>query len=311
MFVRTDLNLLRLFIAIYDTGSVTAAAALLNMSQPAASAALSRLRDSMGDLLFIRSPSGMEPTARAEAIIHRTKELLSAIDQEVLQKAEHDSASYTGTFSCCITELGEMIILPLLLRHIRQASPKAHLRSITLPSNQVYEALRTGEVDLAIGYYPNLQHPDIVTEPLFSHDLVGMVRRDHPIKGERLTMNEFVHSEQVSVKDGSRSQEMFDGLLLRKKIRRNIVLHTSHYLSVSSIVAESDLLAVVPRWIAQSYAPELQNRMVLLPFDFPEYQLQQFWHRKFQANPRNTWLRELVTSLFNAAHFNLSRTASR
>jgi len=219
------------------------------MSQPAASAALSRLRESMGDSLFIRAPGGMEPTARAESVIQRTKELLDAIDQEVLQTAEHDPTTFSGTYSCCMTELGEMLVLPTLLRHIRQASPKALVKSITLPADRVYEALRTGEADLAIGYYPNLLLPDVGYKKLFSHHLVGMIREGHPINSPRLTMDEFIKVEQVSVKDGSRTQEMFDDLLARRKIKRNIVLHTSHYLSVSNIVSETDLLAVVPQWI--------------------------------------------------------------
>ncbi|CAM5476267.1 LysR family transcriptional regulator [Eoetvoesiella caeni] len=308
MRVRTDLNLLRLFVAIYDTGSVTAAATVLNMSQPAASAALARLRDSMSDVLFIRSLGGMEPTARAESIIHRTRELLAALDQEVLQKTEHDPASFTGIFSCCMTELGEVLILPTLLRHVRGASPQARLESVTLPADRVYEALRAGEVDMALGYYPNLQHPDVCRDLLFSHDLVVMVREGHPIKGECLTMEEFANAEQVAVRDGSRTQEMLDELLLRQKIRRNIVLRTSHYLSVSSIVAESDLITVVPRWLVERSTHGMNNRMVSLPFDFPEYGLEYFWHRKFDANPRSVWLRELVKSLFGSTHFNLLDT---
>jgi DNA-binding transcriptional LysR family regulator len=299
MSLRIDLNLLRLLVAVYDAGSVTLAAQRLKMSQPAASAALTRLRESFGDQLFIRTPSGMEPTARTEAIIASTREILERIDHQILANPRHDPASFSGEFVLCMSALGEVIFLPQLLPLLRRASPRATVRSITLPAHQVHEALQSGQVDLAMGYYPGLGNGDIFQSRLFSHDLVCLVRHGHPLKGPRLTMDEFVQCDQAFVSDGSRTQEMLDELLAERKIQRNIVLYTGHYLSIPPIICKSDLLVVTPRWLTDHFAKE-GIRPLELPFDLPNYTLRQFWHRKFHTEPKTVWLRSLVSEHFAA-----------
>src|SRR5450830_302081 len=107
--MRVDLNLLRLLLAIYDTGSVTAAAVQLKMSQPTASAALARLRHSFDDALFIRHGGIMSPTPRAQYLIEKTREVIGKIDSEILRSPNFEPKNSTDEFVICLSAIGEIV----------------------------------------------------------------------------------------------------------------------------------------------------------------------------------------------------------
>jgi DNA-binding transcriptional LysR family regulator len=296
--MRLDLNLLRVLLAIYDTGSVTAAAKRLNMSQPAASAALARLRESLGDALFIRQVDGMSPTPRAQSLAGKAREVLDAIDHDILRAPEFDPRVCSDEFVFCLSAIGEIVFLPKLVQHIRATAPSARIRGVSLAPAQLEDALRAGEVDLALGYFPDLRKAEFFQRRLFSHDLVCMVRTGHRIKGPRMTLAQFQAAEHAFVKDGSRSQEMFEGVLTKQGIQRNIVLHTAHYMSIPTIIAESDLVVVLPRTVANVFADSKRVRIVTPPVEIPHYDLKVYWHRRFAKDPKSKWLRSVVTEVF-------------
>nr|WP_315593657.1 LysR family transcriptional regulator [uncultured Cupriavidus sp.] len=296
--MRLDLNLLRILVAIHESGSVTAAAKRLKMSQPAASAALSKLRESLTDPLFIRQADGMVPTPRADLLASRAKEVLDAIDHGILRAPEFDPSQSEDEFVFCLSAIGEIVFLPKLVRSIRERAPGARVRSVSLAPDRLEEALRVGEVDLALGYFPDLQKAEFFQRRLFSHDLVCMVRADHKIKGPRMTLKQFTSTEQAFVKDGNRTQEMFEAVLAKQGITRNIVLQTSHYLSIPIVIAESDLIVVLPRTVANVFADSTQVRIVQPPMEIPPYDLKVYWHRRFAHDPKAKWLRELAVEIF-------------
>ncbi|TDF64944.1 LysR family transcriptional regulator [Cupriavidus sp. L7L] len=296
--MKLDLNLLRVLVAIHDSGSVTGAAKRLKMSQPAVSAALARLRDSLADPLFIRQAEGMAPTPRADALASKAKEVLDAIDHGILRAPEFDPSTSDEEFVFCLSAIGEIVFLPKLVRYIHERAPGARVRSVSLAPAQLEEGLRCGEVDLALGYFPDLQKAEFFQRRLFSHDLVCMVRAGHKIKGPRMTLNQFTSTEQAFVKDGNRTQEMFEAVLAEKGIKRNIVLQTSHYLSIPIVIAESDLVVVLPRTVANVFADSTQVRIVQPPMEIPRYDLKVYWHRRFSHDPKAKWLRDLAVEIF-------------
>jgi DNA-binding transcriptional LysR family regulator len=299
--LRVDLNLLRLLLAIYDTGSVTAAAAKLHLSQPTASAALARLRHSFGDPLFIRHAGAMTPTPRALNLIAKTREVIDLIDSEILRSPEFDPGAATDELVFCLSAIGETVFLPKLFHYLKSAAPNTRIRSLSLPPDRLEEALLSGEVDLVLGYYPDIKESAIYQQRLFSHDLACMVRAGHKIKGPRMTLDEFVEAEHVFVKDGGRSQEMFEAELAAHRIERKIVLRTSHYMSIHSIIADSDLVVVLPRPVANALSGEKDVRILVPPVEIPEYDLKVYWHQRFHQDPKITWLRSAVVSLFSDA----------
>jgi DNA-binding transcriptional LysR family regulator len=296
--MRTDLNLLRLLMAVYDTGSVTAAAGLLKISQPAASAALARLRKSLGDPLFVRQAGLMLPTPRAQHIIGKTREVIGLIDADILRSPAFDPAQSRDEFVFCLSAIGEIVFLPALFNFLRQAAPLARVRSVSLPPQQLEEALNRGEVDLALGYFPDIKQGNMFQQRLFSHSLVCMVRTGHHIKGPLMTLKQFTEAEHAFVQDGGRSQEMFEAELAARKISRNIVLRTSHYMSIPTIIADSDLLVVLPRPVGNAFADSKKVRIVQAPVEIPAYDLKQHWHRRYHEDAKLIWLRSVVNQLF-------------
>ncbi|WP_229262562.1 LysR family transcriptional regulator [Duganella radicis] len=293
--------MLRLLVAVYDTGSVTAAAAQLKMSQPAASAALARLRESLGDPLFIRQAGAMLPTPRAQRIIGKTREVIGLIDADILRSAIFDPQKSRDEFVFCLSAIGEIVFLPALFNFLREAAPQAKVRSVSLPPQQLEEALNQGAVDLALGYFPDLKQGNMYQQRLFSHTLVCMVRTGHAIQGARMTLSQFTEAEHAFVQDGGRSQEMFEAELASRKIVRNIVLRTSHYMSIPTIIADSDLVVVLPGPVGNAFADSSKVRVVLPPVEIPSYDLKQHWHRRFHNDPKLIWLRSVVAQLFAAS----------
>lgn len=296
--MRVDLNLLRLLLAVYDTGSVTAAAAQLKLSQPTASAALARLRHSFGDPLFIRHAGVMSPTPRAQNLIDKTREVIGLIDSEILRSPDFDPEVATDEFVFCLSAIGEIVFLPTLFDFLKKAAPNTRIRSVSLPPHKLEEALISGEVDLVLGYYPDIKESDVFQQRLFSHDLTCMVRTGHKIKGPRMTLKQFTEAEHAFVKDGGRSQEMFEAELVARKIERKIVLRTSHYMSIPTIIARSDLVVVLPRPVANAFAGTKNVRVISAPMEIPKYDLKMHWHRRFHKDPKIVWLRSAVTRLF-------------
>lgn len=295
---RFDLNLLPIAVAIAQERSVSRAAERLGMSQPAVSAALSRLRQTFNDKLFIRTSNGMEPTPRALSLIEPAREILARVEEEVLQEEGFDPAKTSGCFTLALFDIGEMVFLPKLLSRIQQEAPHASVSSVTLSAAEIPHALETGKVDIALGYFPDIQSNNFFQQRLFSRSFTCLLRADHPIRGNRLTRRQFLELGHAVVKADGSSQEVLERFLEANDIRRRVVLSTPHFMSIPFIVASSDLVVTVPLAVATSFAKLANIKLMKPPFDIPAVELRQHWHRKVHQDPRNIWLRNLVAELF-------------
>jgi DNA-binding transcriptional LysR family regulator len=297
---RLDLNLLPIAVALYDERSVSRTARRLGMSQPAVSAALARLRKAFGDPLFIRSGRGMQPTPRAQSLIAPTREVLGRVDREVLAALSFDPAAAKTTFTLALSDVGEMVFLPRILQGLQRLAPHATVRSVSPPPPELRGGLEAGEIDLAIGYFPDLETTNFFRQRLFSHHFCCLIRADHPLAAKRLSIRQFIALKHVAVRAAGRSQELFHRFLAAKKIHPTVVLVTPHFMSLPAIVGKSDLIATVPHAIGMYFSGCGTNvKAVLPPFpDAPRIELKQHWHRKAHHDGRNQWLRKLVSQLF-------------
>jgi len=297
---RFDLNLLPIAVALYEERGVSKAATRLGMSQPAVSAALAKLRKELGDPLFIRTAHGMEPTPRAQALIMPARDVLSRVERGVLSGPAFDPATANVTFTLALSDVGEMVFLPRILDQVQNLAPRASLRSVSPPPSDLRRGLETGEIDLAVGYFPDLETSNLFQQRLFTHHFCCLLRADHPIANARLSLKQFLALKHVVVRAGGRSQELFEHFLLKNKIHPEVVLVTPHFLSLPMIIAKTDLVATVPHAIGMFFSGSRANiKVVLPPFaDAPRIVLKQHWHRKANHDPRNRWLRLLVSELF-------------
>src|SRR5437764_9216131 len=164
-----DLNLLPVLVTVYEHGSVTAAAEHLGMSQSAISTALAKLRLTYGDPLFHRVGHGMQPTARMRGLIEPVREALSRVDGTFTSEPVFNASTTARTFTLAMSDLGEIVFMPKILRRIRQLAPRASVRSVAASAAQTERGLESGEVDLAVGCFPDLWEQSFAeSQPFFN-----------------------------------------------------------------------------------------------------------------------------------------------
>jgi len=297
---KLNLDLLPIAFALYDERSVSRAARALGMSQPAVSMALRKLRTQFSDPLFIRTSQGIAPTPRAHALIKASRPLVTRLHDELHAEKTFDAAHSTRSFVFAMSDIGEIVFLPRLIERLQQAAPHCSMRSVSMPPRHIARGLEKGEIDLAIGYFPDLVQNNFFQQRLFTHHFACLMRTGHPRYAKRLSLKAFLEIEHAVVHAEGRSQELFEKFLERKRIRRKVALHTPHFLSIPIVLSRSDLMATVPHALALYFARlSPQFALAMPPFDMAGFDVKQHWHRKFHNDARNQWLRRRVAELFN------------
>jgi len=295
-----DLNLLQVAVALLEAGSVTHAAERLGMSQPSVSAALAKLRAHFGEPLFVRAQNGMSPPPRGAEIAIAAREILLQIHEKLQPEVVFEPSGRHRAYTFALSDVGEIVFLPRIVRALGTASPETPIRSVSLRPAQLAQALEDGDVDLAIGYFPDLKKGDFFQQRLFMHHFVCLLRQDHPIQGKKLSTGDFLGLRHVVVHSEGRSQEIFESYLEAHGLERRVALYTPHFLSVRRLIASSDLVATVPHALGIEYAKPLFGlKSMEPPFPSPRIELRQHWHRRMHKDARNVWLRKLVRQLFN------------
>ncbi len=268
------------------------------MSQSGFSSALSRLRMYSNDQLFVRTSVGMVPSPYGRRMIDTAAAALATIEDGFLAQPDFDPGSARGEFSFAMTDLAEIVFLPRLLNHLQKIAPNVNVHSQSLPEEQVQQALSNGQVDLALGYFPDLTGDLFFRQRLYSHTFACIVHQRHPLVGEVMTAAMFTKLGHVEVSSPSRTGRLFEQILQRKGIRRRVVLRTPHHLSLPAIVESTQLIATVPLAVAVWFTRN-GVKLVALPFNPGSFEVNQHWHRRYQQDARHRWLRQQVAMLFN------------
>jgi DNA-binding transcriptional LysR family regulator len=295
-----DMNLLPVALAVFEEKSVSGAARRLGMSQPAVSVALNKLRAALGDPLFVRTTQGMQPTPRALDLSAPTRDILQRLDTDVLARRDFDPATTRRRFTLALSDIGEMTFLPKLLDRLQREAPDASISSVSMPPEELARALESGDVDLAVGYFPDLHHRNLFQQRLFSHDFICLLRQGHPYRARRLTLDAFLDMGHAVIKAEGRSQEVFEQFLARQKIARRVVLSTPHFMSIPFLIAASDLVVTVPRAVGESFAKLADIPQRDPPLEFPPFVLKHHRARKYHQDGGGAWLRALLVDLFGA-----------
>jgi DNA-binding transcriptional LysR family regulator len=302
---RTDLNLLAVFEVLMQERNVTRAARRLGLSQPAVSAALGRLRQSLGDALLVRSGAGMRPTPRAEQLVGTIAQALDSIESALARGSTFVPAQASRSFTLMLSDIGEIIYLPRLIQRIQKDAPGIRLSVRRLSRRRMSEELSVGSVDLAVGWVDRV--PDeLLQRRLFDEGFVCIMRPRHPRIGRRLGLAQFAAEWHLVVGRYDAGSDHFfralDGNLVRELARsgvdRKVAMRVPDFLAVPNIIASTDLLCVVPRQLAEVYAAYGQVRIVALPVRCDSFRVSQFWHKRFDSDQGNAWLRGTIGELF-------------
>ena len=307
-----DLNLLPIAVALYEERSVTLAARKLGMSQPALSEILGRLRRTVDDELFIKTGYGMVPTPRAHSLVAVARESLTRLKQELLAgKAFHPSASKT-TFTLALTEVQELVFFPKLIKALKRLAPHTHSRSVNPPAHEVLRGLENGEIDLAVGLFPELEKHRFFKQRLLVYGPVCLMRADHPFKGHSLSLKQYLELGHVDVDPGPRTGPFWKQMFRQENMSRRIVVTITRYACLPSILQESDLVATVSRPAGIYFSKEYKNlKFVSVPFEAAQIVIHQHWHARYQHEPRSRWIRKIVADLYQSEGARLGRGIKR
>jgi DNA-binding transcriptional LysR family regulator len=285
-----DLNLLRLFDAVYRTRNVSRAAELLDLTQPAASQGLSRLRTLIHDPLFMRSAGGVQPTPKAQRLADPVRQALATIERALGESAGFDPAKSTRTFQIHMSDIGESRFLPELMVALRERAPGVRLQTQPLPRESIMEALDAGRIDFAFGFLPMVKDSQRVR--LLEDRYVVLLREGHPFTRRRRSGNALLQGlrelEFVAVRSHAETLRIVQQVGLEDRLR----LVTEHFLVLPSIVKATDLAAIIPRNIARGF----EGGYAIVEPGFPQrdFVVSLHWSKRFEADPGNRWLRALI-----------------
>ena len=295
-----DLNLLRLFDAIWRRRSVSQAAEELGLSQPAASQGLARLRRHLDDALFVRAGAGVAPTPRAETLAVAVQSALGTLEQ-ALAAAAFEPLRSARVFRLHLSDIGEARFLPRLLTALRAEAPGTHLETQPWPHGEIAGALDSGRLDVAIGYLPMLG--DTLSLPLFKDRYVIVLRRDHPIlwhwrrrqPGQEAELLSRLHYASV------RSHADTSRILHLLGVERRVHLTAANFLSLPDTVKATDLAVLMPSQIATRFVALGEHAVLEPELPLREFTVSLYWSRRFDHEPAQRWLRGRIEALFRAA----------
>jgi DNA-binding transcriptional LysR family regulator len=293
-----DLNLLKVFDALWRHGHLGRAAEELDLSQPAMSHSLKRMREQMSDPLFLKVRTGMQPSPRAVQLAPVVQAVLANVREHMLVAPPFDPAQARRTFTIVLSDVGEMAFLPQLLARLMKESPLIDIRTVSPSHRDLMDLLERSKVDLAIGFFPDLGGSDVFQQRLFHHGFVCLARKGHPVVKGKITQKQFRELSHVVVQTEGRSQELVEQYLRSHGIKRRELLHSPHFLSIPMVIASTDLIVTVPVPVGEVFARIADVQVLPPPFPIPSFDLKQHWHRCQHDDPGNRWLRSVALELF-------------
>lgn len=301
-----DLNLLRLFDAVWRTRSVSLAAQQLGMSQPAASQGLARLRSMLGDALFERSGPGVRPTPRADRLAQAVQSALATIEDALNTSQVFDPLRSARVLRVHLSDIGEARFLPELVLALQRLAPGIRLEAWPLAHEKIAPALDNGQLDLAIGFLPEVG--ETLQQALLSDRYVLLLRQGHPVAQRWAQLEkagsprpEEVHAllaelEFAAVRTHVDTLRILDLMRWQHRLR----LTVSHFLSLPGIVRSSDLAVLMPYNFAQGFAEA--GALAIIEPDLPlrDFTVSMHWSPRFDKDPCLQWLCATVSQLFSS-----------
>ena len=295
-----DLNLLVALRALLAERHVTRAAARVGLSQPAMSHALSRLRDLLGDPLLVRTPNGMRPTPRAEAMTAPLERALEDIGRLIASPAPFEPRLSTRKFRIASNDYMELVLFPRLLHRLWIEAPNIDVRIVNLDA-QANADLAEGRLDLAMGVVGQFGDADaprgLRSQDLVSDGFICVVREGHPVVKKRLSLDDFVALPHALVSPRGEGGSVVDSALARLGKKRRVAVEIPHFLVAPHVIRETDLLLTLAARVAASLAPLLGLRRIPPPLELPTFTMSMVWHERQHVDPAHAWLRDLIATV--------------
>jgi len=291
-----DLNLLIVFDAVMQERSVTRAGSRIGLSQPAMSHALNRLRYLLKDDLFVRTPDGMIPTPRAEALAGPLHSALTEM-QMALAPPEFDPAASDQRFTIAVNNYAAVVIAPPLAAAVSAAAPgvRLDLRPSGSVTIDIAERLDRGDLDLALVI---MESPGerFHTAPLLDDSFVLVMRRGHPASRRKVSAQALAALPHLEISSSGADYSFIDRWLTERGLARRVALRAP-FISAASILVQSDMVATLRRRVAQEFVRHHPLVISQPPFESPHLRTVMLWHRRLDRQPAQRWLRDTVLSV--------------
>lgn len=291
---RLDLNLLVVFDAVMRERSVTRAAEALNMSQPAVSHALGRLRTALRDELFVRTPDGMEPTPQAERLAPSVRQALTELRAALEGARSFEPQEVERSFTITVNNYAALVIAPPLAATLAREAPLVSLDLRPSGTLDIAERLDRGEIDLALGGLaaPGERFSDM---RLLNDRFACLLRRGHPAIGAKgaIDVRDFAGHAHLEVSSTGEGTRFIDEALAELDLERRVALHAP-LLATAAILAQSDMIAVLAERSAHVFAAAAPLAVLPLPVASPSLTVAMLWHRRVEDDAAHRWLRGVV-----------------
>ena len=307
-FQSLDLNLLRVFDEVMAERNLTRAARNLAVTQPAVSSALRRLREAFGDELVTRAGHGVVPTSFALSIWPAVREALASL-RAAVTPADFEARTTRESFVLAMADATTAILVPRLLATLEKEAPRASMRIQPLTTRDPRAMLEEDEVHMAVGYFPaviaDITLGDMQEDrpgsfghaAIYAGQYVCVMRASHPLAGGPVTLEDYCAARHLLVSFSGRPFGFVDEALAKIKRRRRVVLTVNQFFTAARVVADSDLLTILPRDFIPATGIAHRLAWQPLPVDVPVLQVDMLWHRRRQGSPAHTWLRNAVGRL--------------
>lgn len=296
-----DVHLLKVLQTLLQESNVSRTARKLNLSQPAVSTALKRLRELIGDPLLVRSKGGMTLTERGAGLLEPVRLALEQIESIASKPGTFAPESCRREFSVATPDYFNVQLVSDILARIQAGAPEAKLLFHSMGADTDYpRALENGDLDVIICNWPHLpEHLRAI--PLFEDKVVVMMRSDHPLAGDGLTAENYLTADHLAPTPYSVGQRgVIDTFLARERIKRRITAYIPYFNMAPYLIAKSDLLFTAPARFAQHYARILPLAVMPSPLDYPEIRYHLLWHERQQHSAEARWFREQIVQAARA-----------
>ncbi|EPF80117.1 LysR family transcriptional regulator [Acinetobacter rudis] len=295
-----DYNLIRVLCTLYDTRSLTLAAEHLQISQPAVSQLLKKLRVAYGDLLFVRSNGKMEPTLLTNKIIPNLKKSIELIELSLNNQGFNNNLPQKENYIISMSDLAQAYFIPPLCMLLDQSNLKARITVVQRQQEEIEMCMRDGKIDFAIGNFPKLSNhnQNLIIEKLFQDDFVLMLRDGHPFISENDEVINFKKLQLVQIDTNITGHSEIIHRIL-KDFEFNTKITIPYYSAVPDIICKTDYGVIIPNSIAKRYNFYNQFKIFQIDNEYNTIDINLFYHKLFKNDSAISWMREIILENFS------------
>jgi DNA-binding transcriptional LysR family regulator len=289
------MRLLQCFEALLAERNVSRAASRLDLSQPAMSHALARLRRLFDDPLLLKGRGGMTPTARALELAPEVRTMLAGAERLLRNPGAFDPANARARFSVMTAEYVEYLLAPLVIQRLQREAPAVELEFRAADRERALNWLERGEIDLRLGWWPESAQT-LHSKLLFRDALVCLARKGHSRVNGAISAPEYLAARHVRIQTQRTgvSMHVVDRAVALLHRKLHIVVHVQNALALCNAVAGSELIATVPARLARALAERFSLQVLACPLNVPDVRMAMYWHERTHKLAAHRWFRQLL-----------------